>query len=158
MHAMFSYTNIHIYPQFQWWCLVIHARGLVTPSLSSGLSTRCGSGCNRSWTYTGLMPPTFPSKTLIWTAISFATWATRTSSVLLAAWGPFSSTASQSSSGAVRLKVWEGSWAAGGKGNMISLNKRQAELGPKECLAEALLRRDHRAGRGDGAVEGRRTA
>lgn len=128
--TMFSYAIIDVCPQFRWWCLVTRAAcGLVTPSLSSGLSTRCGSGCSRSWTCTRSMPPASPSKTLTWTAISSVAWATRTSSVLPAAWDTFSTTASQSSSGAVRLKVWEGIEGGGG---LISLNKREA--GWFECV------------------------
>ena len=125
---MFSYAIIDVCPQFRWWCLVTQAAcGLVTPSPSSGLSTRCGSGCSRSWTCTRSMPPAFPSKTLTWTAISSVAWATRTSSVLPAAWDTFSTTASQSSSGAVRLKVWEGIEGGGG-GWLVSIKEKLADL------------------------------
>lgn len=122
LFRMFSFTCVS--PQCQWWCLVTQVVcGLKTPSLSSGVSTRCGSGCSKSWTCTRSMPPTFPSKTLTWTAISSAAWATRISFVLPAAWDPFSSTASQSSSGAVRLKVWGGAEKRVKERMVISPNK-----------------------------------
>ena len=129
------FLTMYVCPQAHWWCLVIQvACGPTTPSPSSGVSTRCGSGCSRSWTYTRSMPPAFPSKTLTWTAISSAAWVTRTSSVLLAAWDPSSSRASQSSSGAVRFRVW----LRGAKKEMISLNKGKAGKSrlSRECYWE----------------------
>lgn len=112
--------------QVHWWRLVTRvACGLMTPRLSSGVSTRCGSGCSRSWTSTRLMPPLFPSKTLTWTAIIFAVWVTLTSSVLPAAWDTFFSTASQSSSQAVGLGA-RVRGVGGANMKMITSNKRQA--------------------------------
>lgn len=104
-------------PQVQWWCAGIPAPcGLGgNPSLISGRRSRCGNGCSKFWTCTRLTPPTFPSKTLMWTAISCATWVTRTLSLLPAVWGPSSSRESLSSSGAVSFHLWVGPSALGGK-------------------------------------------
>lgn len=125
-----------MYPQVQ--RLDIPARcGLaVNPSPSSGQSSRCGNGCSRFWTCTRSTPPTFPSKTLTWTAISSATWVTRTLSVLAAAWGPSSSRESLSSSGAVGSHFWVG---------QISKNNKSHTKRCDFAVAGVLLRRARRA-------------